>query len=528
MHNRTTESTGAEDGHTFRTRRILPQLPTSMDGQVSPPSIHIQSESYLKYDDVERSLQGSLQKDPQKLYVTDDLDPDSLSDASKSDDGSIIEQGRKTSTGKPERSLSEVKAETSSNQDVTVNKMAKDQDCATKFSTATITRQHGSRKSGDSGVSPPAKGASTGMDNPVSLIRQESFTKHRPSDDIHFMKLPHISSPESSDDRNEFRGVCNQDTQSYLEETQNTLTVLEAKLQVQKHNHAPCALEDSLSGESDVDTSSTVSQRSGKNSGTSAPKNPLIPSELLKGKKTASQRARELNSFGDLQSLNCRVSSADSNFKDTAKNSQSPTMHQWSGAVSDQESSSHPALRKYTIPLKNESSKRSLKATLSQALARSGSLSAPKPTRTSMLRRARLGDASDNDGTETDRTSQNSDVNPSYTRTQESKKLSRLDILAMPRRRTSSFTTPSDTESSAGRTGFSNRSEAECGSSARKASVPDIKNGIQRGSGVAGRQPIIRGRSSSAKYSSSTASEYSTPIKFIIKYPNRMFSYAIY
>lgn len=523
-HNRTYESTGAEDGQTFRARRILPQLPTSGEGQVPPPSNHMQSESYLTYDNVERNLQGSLPKDHQKLCVTDDVDPDSLSDASKSDDGSIVEQGTKTSTGKPGRTWSEVKTETSSKQDAKEDIVAKDQDCTTKFSTATITRQHGSRKSGDSSLPPSGRGASPDMENTVSLIRQESFTKHRSSDDIHFMKLPHISSPESGNDTNAFKGVCNQDTQSYLKETENTLTVLEARLQVQKHNRAPCPLEDSLSGESDVDTSSTISQRSGKNSGTSATKKPVILSELLKGKKTASRRAQELISSGDLQSLNCRVSSADNTYtyKESGKTSQSSTMHQWSGAISDQESSSQPVQRKYTIPLKNESSRRSLKATLTQALARSGSLSAPKPTRTSMLRRARLGDASDNDGTETDRTSQNSDANPSSTRTQESKKLSRLDILAMPRRRTSSFTTPSDTESSAGKNGFSSRSEVESGSSARKASVPDLKNSMQRGSGTTGRQPIIRGRSSSAKYASSTASEYdpTITINYIIKYPN--------
>ncbi|XP_053093355.1 centrosomal protein of 170 kDa protein B isoform X2 [Pangasianodon hypophthalmus] len=505
MHNRTNESTGAEDGQTFRARRILPQLPTRGEGQVPPPSIHVQSESYLTYDSAERNIQGSLQKDHQKLYVADDLDPDSLSDASKSDDGSIIEQGRKTSTGKSERTCSEFKAETSSKQDVMADHMLKDQDCPTKFSTATITRQYGSRKAGDSSVSPSGKDASTCMENAVSLIRQESFTKHRSSDDIHFMKLPHISSPESSNDTNAFKGVCNQDTQSYLKETENALAVLEAKLQVQKHNRASCPQEDSLSGESDVDTSSTVSQRSGKNSGTSAPIKPVILSELLKGKKTASQRAQEQLSSGDPQSQKCRASSGDSNYKESGKTSQSATIHQWSDAVSDQESSSQPVHRKYTIPLQKESSRRSLKGTVTQVLARSGSLSAPKPTRTSMLRRARLGDASDNDGTETDRTSQNSDANPSSTRTQESKKLSRLDLLALPRRRTGSFTTPSDTESSAGRTGFSSRSEAESGFSARKASVPDLKTGTQRGSGATGRQPIIRGRSSSAKYASSTA-----------------------
>lgn len=507
-------------------------MPTGGDGQAPPPppSIHIQSESHLSYDDVERNIQGSLQKDHQKLYV-DDLDPDSLSDASKSDDGSIIEKGRKTSTGKPERTWSDIKAESSSKQDVIADKVAKDQDYTTKFSTATITRQHGSNKSGDSSVSPSGKGASTGMENTASLIRQESFTKHRSSDDVHFMKLPHISSPEFSNDATGFKGVSNQDTQSYLKETENALNVLEAKIQVQKHSRTPCPLEDSLSGESDVDTSSTVSQRSGKNSGTSAPKKPVILSELLKGKKTSSQRAQELNSSADLQSRNCRVSSADGNYKESGKTSQSSTMHQWSGAVSDQESSSQPVQRKYTIPLKTEGSRRSLKATLTQALTRSGSLSAPKPTRTSMLRRARLGDASDNDGTETDRTSQNSDANPSSTRAQESKKLSRLDILAMPRRRTSSFTAPSETESSAGRSGFSNRSEAESGFSARKASVPDLKNGTQRGSGTTGRQPIIRGRSSSAKYASSTASESDATISinYIFQYQNNIYIiYMIY
>ncbi|XP_047677406.1 centrosomal protein of 170 kDa protein B isoform X2 [Tachysurus fulvidraco] len=502
-HNRTDESLGAEDGQTFRARRILPQLPTKGEGQVPPPSIHVDSESYLSYESVERNIEGSLQKDDQKLYVTADLDPDSLSDASKSDDGSIIELGRSTSTGNPDRTL-EVNVETSSKKDATADKMVKDQDCSTKFSTATITRQHGSCKSGDSSLSPPCKDASASMENAVCLIRQESFTKHRSSDDIHFMKLPHISSSESGNDTNAFKGVCNQDTQSYLKETENVLAVLEAKLHVQKPNPAPCPKEDSLSGESDVDTSSTVSQRSSKNSGTSAPKKPVILTELLKGKRTPSQHAQGNNVSGDPQSRKNRVSLTDSNYKEST--SRGSIARQWSDAVSDQEFSSQPVHRKYTVPLQNESSRRSSKSSVTQALIRTASLHAPKPTRTSMLRRARLGDASDNDGTETDRTSQNSDSNPSSTRTQESKKLSRLDILAMPRRRTSSFNTPSDTESSAGRTGIAHRSEVESGFSAHKVSVPDPKTGTQKGSGTTVRQPIIRGRSSSAKYVSSTAS----------------------
>ncbi|KAK1792972.1 hypothetical protein P4O66_001691 [Electrophorus voltai] len=122
-----------------------------------------------------------------------------------------------------------------------------------------------------------------------------------------------------------------------------------------------------------------------------------------------------------------------------------------------------------------------------------------------MLRRGRLDEASDNDGTEANRPSQNSDTKPSTSRPQDSKKLSRLDILALPRKRTGSFTTPSDTESSADKTGFSNCSLGS-GFSVRKASVPELKTSAQKGSGLTGKQPITRGRSSSAKYLSSTTS----------------------
>lgn len=467
---------------------------------------------------MERNIRGSQQKeDLQKLYVQDDLDPDSLSDDSRSDDGSVVEQGRKNSALRPD-----VKTQTPSKQDVVSpsggTKMVKDLDSAPKFSTATLTKQHGNSSKSNSN-----RDATQAGENSVSLIRQESFTKDRSSDDIHFTRLPHIA----SNDKNAFKGICGQDTQSYLKETENVLASLEAKLQVQNVDRAPCPLEDSFSGESDVDTSSTVSQRSGKNTVTSFPKKPVILSERLKEKKAASQHVQEQNLFqssGDSQL--CRSNPADHDSKvesgkrfqlrrgqgkhgslDFGSEPQSSAMRQWPDTVSDQESSSRPTQRKYTVSLQKDNSSKSTKATVTQALARSNSLSAPRATRTSMLRRARLGDASDNDGTETDRTSQNSDANPSTTKQQESKKLSRLDILALPRKRTGSFTTPSDTESSAGKTGFSNRS-SESGFSVRKASVPDNKTAGPKAPGTVSRQPIIRGRSSSAKYASSTASEY--------------------
>ncbi|XP_007230413.3 centrosomal protein of 170 kDa protein B isoform X1 [Astyanax mexicanus] len=541
MLNRTIDGTETETGQSSRARRILPQVPSMEKTETPPPSIHVHSDSYLpNYENVEKSVRGSRQKeDLQKLFVQDDLEPDSLSDASKSDDGSIVEQCRKTTSSAVKsptssKHLKEASSSSSSSSASGGSKMVKDQDGSPKFSTATITRQHGGHGASNdkSNHSPPSRDTSQSVESSLSLLRQESFTKDRPSDDVHFTRLPHISTFDSSSsvDKNAFKAACSQDTQSYLKETENVLASLEAKLQGQSYdsNVQPCPLEDSLSGDSDVDTSSTVSQRSGKNVVSSAPKKPVMLSGLLKEKRTVSQQVQEQNSrfqspveaqsqvFRSLpvesdykvesdKRMQLRHSSGKHGSLDFGNEPQTSTLRQWPETVSDQEMSSRPTHRKYTAPLQKDNSNKSTKNAVANALSRSNSLSAPRATRTSMLRRARLGDASDNDGTETDRTSQNSDANPPNARSHDSKKLSRLDILALPRKRTGSFTTPSDTESSAGKTGFSNRS-SESGFSVRKASVPDNKSTTQKSSGAITRQPIIRGRSSSAKYASSTAS----------------------
>ncbi|XP_016361764.1 centrosomal protein of 170 kDa protein B-like isoform X1 [Sinocyclocheilus anshuiensis] len=486
----------SETGQSSRSRRVLPPVPSKEKIETPPPTIHIQTDSYLS--GVEKSSQVQKQKwDPQKLSVQDDLDPDSLSDASKSDDGSVVEQCRKTPASTQKMWNRSMK---------TSQEEAKDQDSTPKFSTATLTRQHG--KLGQSDCSPPnidQADDSVGGDNLVSIVRQESYTKERTSDDMHLSRLPQISIQPSSKDA--FKSISNQDTQSYLKDTEDVLASLEAKLLVQQQqqdNNGRSHMEDSFSGESD--TSSTIS---GKNALVSVPKKPVVLRGLLRG-------SREPKTSGD---PSCQSGIKDSNGKvdpskrfqlrrnlssqDFGPDLQSPTTRHLPDAVSDQESSSLP-YKKYTVPLQKEGTS---KSKLQIALARSNSLSAPKPTRASMLRRARLGEASDNEGTETDRTSQNSDVNPSANirGAQESKKLSRLDVLALPRKKTGSFNTPSDTESSTSRTGFSNRS-TESSSSVRKASVPDPKALLRKVSNAANRQPIIRGRSSSAKYASSTAS----------------------
>ncbi|XP_067310973.1 centrosomal protein of 170 kDa protein B isoform X2 [Pseudorasbora parva] len=479
-------------GQSSRSRRVLPQVPLKEKIETPPPAIHIQPDSYLS--GLERSLQVQKQKwDPLKLSVQDDLDPDSLSDASKSDDGSVVEQCRTT----PDTIYK------------TWNRSSKtkpNQEDPPKFSSATLTRQHAKFTKSDCSppnIDDPSKDDSLCADSLVSIVRQESYTKERASD-IQLSRLPQISTQPS--DKDAFKGVSNQDTRSYLKDTEDVLASLEAKILEQQGNHGRSHLEDSFSGESD--TSSTIS---GKNPSVSVAKKPVVLRGHLRG---TGQYSREPKTSDDPSSgIKDSITDPGKHFQirrnhsslDFAPEHQSPTTRQWPDTVSDQESNSLP-YKKYTIPLQKEGTSKS-KGMVQQTLARSNSLSAPRPTRASMLRRSRLGEASDNEGTETDRTSQNSDVNPSAnTRgTQESKKLSRLDILALPRKRTGSFNNPSDTESSASRTGFSNRS-TDSASSVRKPSVADPKALLRKVSNAMSRQPIIRGRSSSAKYASSTAS----------------------
>uniref|UniRef100_UPI003AB0A780 centrosomal protein of 170 kDa protein B isoform X1 n=1 Tax=Centroberyx gerrardi TaxID=166262 RepID=UPI003AB0A780 len=540
-------SHGSTDTEGSRTRRILPQVPPGEKSETPTPSIHVHYDLQSTFDAEESSSVAPRPQDGlHRLTGQDDVEPDSLSDTSKSDDGSIIEQRRRPLSDTNENGNKEDKprlpAKSTSfyigSEEAVSKPECEDSKPGTPkterkhspktFSTATLTKQRGNQDSGKvkPSVLAPILGQETHSPEPKegpvsSLVRQESFTKDRPSND----RLPNISSQTALRDPepDAFQGACNQDTQSYLKETEDVLAVLEAKLQASQPETTPSPIIDSLSGESDVDTSSTVSQRSNKtrpNTVTKKPSNSGLHRERS-STSIASQDSSHQSSVCERLSEKRRTQGADSNSKtdtgrrlvglrrsvgkhgstDLSDDPQSSSL-----PYSDQESSTHQTRKKYTVPLQKEGTKVSK---VSQALSRSNSLSAPRATRASMLRRARLGDASDNEGTETDRLSQEAGNVPAK-QPQETKKLSRLDMLAMPRKRTSSLNTPSDTEASttplsSGRTtGFSNRSTESSSSSVRKASVPGPRPAPQKA--ALNKTPVTRGRSSSAKYASSTAS----------------------
>ncbi|XP_074548139.1 centrosomal protein of 170 kDa protein B isoform X2 [Halichoeres trimaculatus] len=498
-----------------RARHILPQAPQGEKADVPTPSIHVHYDPHSTFDVEENSLVVPRAQDElHRLSVQDDVEPDSLSDASRSDDGSIVEQRRrplsdserKTTEEKPKLPAKSTSFYIGSEEVVSKPEHLSSKSSAHKvekrtnktFSTATMTKTKSNQDSGKVKPSISAPVTDQERQSPESkertvspLIRQESFTKERPSN----ARLPNISSQPVQRDLDSFEGVCNQDTHSFLKETEDVLAVLEAKLKSGQPDKTPSPAADSLSGESDVDTSSTISQHSNKTGPNTLTKKPSITG-LHRETSSASLASQDSSQ----QSTPCnrrRTQGSDNNSKTESVRRPTGLRHSvgkrgstdfsddpQSLPHSDQETYSLQTRKKYTVPLQKEDGKTSR---VSQALTRANSLSAPRPTRASMLRRARLGDVSDNEASETDRLYQEA-ANAQAKQQQETKKLSRLDMLAMPRRRTSSFNTPSDTEASS------------------KTPAPGPKPIERPQKAALNKAPVTRARSSSAKYASSTAS----------------------
>nr|XP_033504642.1 centrosomal protein of 170 kDa protein B isoform X2 [Epinephelus lanceolatus] len=563
------DNSESESSHSSRTRRLLPQVPPEKLDSV-PPSILIRHEPHQGQEPLDRvSGPPRPQDSTQRLAVQDDVDPDSLSDASRSDDTPVLEKTKKNqartgslspgaagphfkgpekvspstkstsfyigsedSPGKPDQARSPVQSE-------------RIRDPTAKPPPTTVLIRHLSgHEPRRTGVKPNSsapnlqiqdKDSVPTKDSGISsIVRQESFTKDRPSDTVQMKKLPHISSHPSIRDMEQRRDNI-QDTQSFLQEAEGTLSSLDSKFpssgsgRSSKKGGSSTHMDDSLSGESDVDTASTVSQVSSKNAPvSSAPKKRPAISSLQKEKSSSSpsiqEKGRQLSARERLSEKRRNQTTAETSSKaeaakrfqmrrsagnrgslDLSEGQQGSGPH-WTETTSSDHEISRPSSRskKLIAPLQKEDNGKTPKTATQQVLTRSNSLSAPRPTRASMLRRARLGEASDNEGAETDRGSQNSDSITAPSKVSaEGKKLSRLDILAMPRKRTGSFTAPSDNESSStGRTAPSNRN-SESVVTTRKTSVGDARQAASKGGGAQGKQPLTRTRSSGAKYPSS-------------------------
>ncbi|XP_057679668.1 centrosomal protein of 170 kDa protein B [Corythoichthys intestinalis] len=423
----------SESGHGSRTRRLLPQVPPEKpDGAL-----------LVCREDRSDGAPPRRRESARCLTVQDELEPDSLSDASRSEDGPVLKNRRaalKTlapSEG-PEKLSSSCKSAIfyiGSEENPTKADSSRPEFRAKTPPTAVLIRQLGAREPRKGGIkaNSSAPDLRTSRDKDASsLIRRESFTKAGPSDNVRVEKLPQISAERAP---------------GYPAPG------------AEKGGH----VDDSLSGESDVDTASTVSQVSGKNASV-AKKGP--DGALRKDESpSARQKGRQPSARERLSEKRRKRTPADERVQ-TRRGVGRASMD----ASSESRSGKKPGSR-----LQKEERVKTAEA---QVLTRSNSLSAPRPTRASMLRRARLGEASDNEGAETDRASQSSDHAAA---SKETKKLSRLDILALPRRRTGSLAASGDdATSSASRGAFPDRKKSSADEARAAASRAAGKNALSR------------------------------------------------
>lgn len=553
------------------------------------PSIRIRHEPYQVLDVPDRVPVCPRPREAnQCLSVQDDVDPDSLSDASRSDDTPVLETSKKiqcrTGPTSPGATSPQFKApeKVSPSTKSTSFYIGSEDSCGkheqarspvqsdrsreppVKTPPTTVLIRHLSgHEPRRSGVKPNSSAPNLRTQDKESLpgkdsciVRQESFTKEQPSDTTQMKKLPHISSQPSIRDMEQSRENL-QDSPCFLQEAEGTLSSLDTPKfpssgsgRSSKRGGSSTHMDDSLSGESDVDTASTVSQVSSKNIPVgSAGKKRLPISSLQKEKSSSSpsiqEKGRQLSARERLSEkrrtqtpadtggrtetgkrFHMRRSAGNRGSLDLSEGQQGPGPH-WTETTSSDHEISRPSSRskKLTAPLQKEDNGKTSKTLNQQVLTRSNSLSAPRPTRASMLRRARLGEASDNEGAETDRGSQNSDHTATAAKVSaEGKKLSRLDILAMPRKRTGSFTAPSDSETvSSGRAAASSKRSSESAAT-RKTSLGDAQHAVSKGGGAQGKQPMARTRSTGAKFpSTGRSSQAVSLVEVLDSEPSRAF-----
>ncbi|XP_072284393.1 centrosomal protein of 170 kDa protein B isoform X2 [Pyxicephalus adspersus] len=558
-----------------RTRRLLPQLPPNDKSESPTPVILVRTETSSEVPQ-KISLEDGEKTAPAEqnilLNIQEDLDPDSLSDASKSDD--CVLSSRKSNPS-PNTPRSVWRRDDFSSHEQTVQRIGKapTELKSTSFYVGSDNemeslphanaalpvvdiqkeyKSHNVQVKLKSNQQPAPEPTSTGRivnqllkkDNgssgeSVSFVRQESFTKEKSSSNISPNKLPHISTHPLLKDLSVTKSTpdYSQETCQILKETETALAALEAKLFSQNHlegiDSVQCPPDDSLSGDSDVDTASTVSLVSDKNVPSHPQMNKVVGLHKEKSSSASSIQdhynqpsARERLSekrrtgaadVGTRRDVTKRFEMKRStgprgslDFTDEERSSSLPYIPN-DTVSSDYEHSSSRNLsrrRPFAQSTKEDPNRTSSNAQkVQQALTRSNSLSTPRPTRASKLRRARLGEASDNESAEAERLNspEASSANSSSAKSSsESKKLSRLDILAMPRKRTGSFNVPSDSEVSSSRTGFSGRSIDQ--SFSRKPAMAEVKQPIKKPVAPVPKQPLTRARSGSVKYSSTSSS----------------------
>ncbi|XP_070712340.1 centrosomal protein of 170 kDa-like, partial [Pempheris klunzingeri] len=324
------------------------------------------------------------------------------------------------------------------------------------------------------------------------LVRQGSFTIEKPSTNVPAELIPRINRGSNGRERSD--SVGSMDTATLLKDTEAVMAFLEAKLRDENKLDQKSSKTTqgsgfpprtgSISPESDVDTASTASHVAGEaerkaSAGGEQKRRSLSSMHREKSNMSTTSKTSVTNaSARERLERKSKTRTAEATSRTDARRSGQPSSASSRARqpsldlTDDDQTSSFPISdilssdqETYSGPLGHSkfdsrsaktsasgSSKtsRTLQAATTSSLNKQASLPQPRPTRASLLRRARLGDTSDTDLADADRVSVASEVSTTSSTSKPPsgrKGLSRLDMLAQPRRnRVGSISARSDSE----------------------------------------------------------------------------------
>lgn len=283
------------------------------------------------------------------------------------------------------------------------------------------------------------------------LLRQESFTVEKPSTNVPIELIPRIDGLTRSTAQSKESGIDSVTTQK---DSEAVAAFLETTVSDQGDPPSQ-SIEGSMSPESDVDTTSTVSQADGtrkvvqkRRTFAAQQKERTVVCSSSKGPtgaRESQERRVKTKTCGPPQPSR-PWTSLDLTDDDVNSNS----------LLSDSQPTSTQQSRRgqtgsTTVGASNKSSRAKIpQAPASSAANKNASVPKIRPTRTSLLRRARLGDSSDTEPADLDRMSVASEASTtsSTSRTGMARRgMSRIEALAQPRRpRVGSPSAQSDSE----------------------------------------------------------------------------------
>ncbi|KAM4594614.1 centrosomal protein of 170 kDa [Fundulus diaphanus] len=297
------------------------------------------------------------------------------------------------------------------------------------------------------------------------LLRQESFTVEKPSSSVPIELIPRIDAYTGTKTQSR-EGI---DTVTLQKDSEAVAAFLESTVSDQGDPPSQ-SIEGSMSPESDVDTTSTVSQADGVRkvvqkrrilAGQQKERTVVCTSNKGPAGSREPQDRRGKNRTSGHQHPSHPSTSLDLTDDDINSNS----LLSDSQPISTQESrGSHP--RAQTVGASTKSSRAKIApASAPSAPTKTINVPKPRPTRTSLLRRARVGDSSDTELADMDRMSVASEASTasSTSRTGIARRgMSRIEALAQPRRpRVGSPSAQSDSEATLGKSrGLGARSTA--------------------------------------------------------------------